>query len=334
MTQRAKEKSYLLDVVYVKTQTFSIDFDIKITIHCFSLNIFEVLDLVCINSVILITFSSAEIYSNHIPLFFIESAIMELTRREERLAKIAQLLKRTGKIHLKQAAVQLDVSEMTIRRDINAEPCDIALLGGYLVGNQTNSGVGHYFVSDQKNRFVTEKQAIGTLGAQLIEPEDTVFFDCGTTVPYLIDAIDDDLVFTAICYSLNTFLALQDKPKCRVILCGGEFKGDNYTFTSIGSRNELDDLRPNKAFLSAAGISLDFGVTCYNLDELPMKQRALTSSQQRILIADHSKFGQTRAAYIGALSQFDTLITDQAPKAEFIEYFQSNRINLITAEKS
>ena len=258
---------------------------------------------------------------------------MELTRREERLKKIAQQLKRAGKIHLKEAAAQLNVSEMTIRRDIHAEPCEIVLLGGYLVSQQNNSSVSHYFVSDQKNKLVAEKQHIGTLGARLIEPEDTVFFDCGSTVPYLIDAIDDTLSFTAICYSLNTFLALQDKPKCRVILCGGEFKGDNYIFTSIGPRNELDDLRPNKAFISAAGIDLKFGVTCFYLEELPMKQRALASSQQRILIADHSKFGQTRAAYIGALSQFDTLITDQTPDTVFTEYFQANRITLISPDK-
>lgn len=255
---------------------------------------------------------------------------MELTRREERLKKIAQQLKRAGKIHLKEAAAQLNVSEMTIRRDIHAEPCEIVLLGGYLVSQQSNSSVSHYFVSDQKNKLVAEKQHIGTLGARLIEPEDTVFFDCGSTVPYLIDAIDDTLSFTAICYSLNTFLALQDKPKCRVILCGGEFKGDNYIFSSIGPRNELDDLRPNKAFISAAGISLDFGVTCFYLEELPMKQRALASSQQRILIADHSKFGQTRAAYIGALDQFDLLITDRAPETVFSEYAQANGIELLT----
>ena len=100
-------------------------------------------------------------------------------------------------------------------------------------------------------------------------------------------------------------------------------------FSSIGPRNELDDLRPNKAFISAAGISLDFGVTCFYLEELPMKQRALASSQQRILIADHSKFGQTRAAYIGALDQFDLLITDRAPETVFSEYAQANDIGLV-----
>jgi DeoR family deoxyribose operon repressor len=49
------------------------------------------------------------------------------------------------------------------------------------------------------------------------------FFDCGTTTPWIIDAIDDALPFTGVCYSLNTFLALQEKPQCRAILCGGSF---------------------------------------------------------------------------------------------------------------
>ncbi|VFT75909.1 Deoxyribose operon repressor [Klebsiella aerogenes] len=47
------------------------------------------------------------------------------------------------------------------------------------------------------------------------------FFDCGTTTPWIIDAIDDALPFTGVCYSLNTFLALQEKPQCRAVLCGG-----------------------------------------------------------------------------------------------------------------
>ena len=255
---------------------------------------------------------------------------METLRREDRIAKIAQQLKRKNKLHLKDAAALFGVSEMTIRRDINAEPSDIALLGGYLVNNQGASAVSHYFVSDQKSKLVAEKQVIGTLGARLIEPEDTVFFDCGTTIPYLIDAIDDELVFTAICYSLNTFLALQDKPQCRVILCGGEFHNDNYIFNSIGRRNELDYFRPNKAFISAAGVSIERGATCYGVNELTMKHQAIESAQHAVLVADRSKFGLTRPAHIGALTLFHSVISDQAPPTEFENYFKDRGIGLIT----
>ena len=55
------------------------------------------------------------------------------TRRAERINKLIQALKRSDKIHLKDAANLLRVSEMTIRRDLSAEPTSVILLGGYVV---------------------------------------------------------------------------------------------------------------------------------------------------------------------------------------------------------
>lgn len=72
------------------------------------------------------------------------------TRREERINRLVQALKRADKIHLKEAAALLGVSEMTIRRDLSAEPAAVVLLGGYVVTDPRSNGVTNYFVSDQK----------------------------------------------------------------------------------------------------------------------------------------------------------------------------------------
>ncbi len=248
------------------------------------------------------------------------------TRREERINRLVQALKRADKIHLKEAAVLLGVSEMTIRRDLSAEPAAVVLLSGYVVTDPRSNGVTNYFVSDQKAKQVTEKRRIGLLAAPLINENDTVFFDCGTTTPAIIDAIADELIFTAVCHSLNTFLALQDKPNCKVVLCGGEFKPNNYIFSSVGGRNELDHICPNIAFISAAGLSLQHGATCFNFDELEMKHRAMAMAQQKILVADHSKFGKTKPACIGPLTQFDRVISDRQPDADFMAFFNDNAI--------
>lgn len=250
------------------------------------------------------------------------------TRREERISKLTQALKRADKIHLKDAATLLGVSEMTIRRDLSAEPASVVLLGGYVVIDPKNNSVTNYFVSDQKGKHIEEKQRVGLLGALLVEQNDTVFFDCGTTTPYIIDAISDELTFTAVCYSLNTFLSLQDKPHCKVILCGGEFKPNNYIFTRVGKHNELDHICPNKAFISAAGISLKHGATCFNFDEIDMKHRALEMAQQKILVADDSKFGMIKPACIGPLTLFDSVITNRRPDAEFQRYFSDQGISV------
>ena len=135
------------------------------------------------------------------------------TRREERIGQLLQALKRSDKLHLKEAATLLGVSEMTIRRDLNNNSAPVVLLGGYIVLEPRSAS--HYLLSDQKSRLVEEKRRAAQLAASLVQPHQTLFFDCGTTTPWIIEAIDNDIPFTAVCYSLNTFLALQEKPLCR-----------------------------------------------------------------------------------------------------------------------
>src|SRR5471032_3478331 len=219
---------------------------------------------------------------------------------------------------------------MTIRRDLNAEPAPVILLGGYIVMDPKNNPATHYFVSEQKMKQVAEKRRLAKNAASLILDNDTVFFDCGTTMPYVIESIPESRIFTAICYSLNTFLTLQEKPQCDVILCGGAFKSSNSIFTPIGRSNELDYIRPNKAFISAAGISIEHGVSCFNFDELLMKHQAMERTEQNILVVDSSKFEQVRPAAIAPLARFNTLVTDAMPAPAYVDFCHQSDINLLT----
>lgn len=255
------------------------------------------------------------------------------TRRDERVNKLAYALKRTDKIHLKEAAQLLGVSEMTIRRDLNEQPSAVVLLGGYIVSDP-KSNQGHYFVSDQQAHNVDKKRRLGMLAASLIEPGDTVFFDCGTTMPWIVDAIDNELAFTAICCAMNTFLALKEKPACQVILNGGEFHADNAVFTPLGQGSVMDSLCPGKAFISAAGIDAVQGATCYNLNELPMKHQAMLRASQKILVADSSKFGKVLSARIGELCEFETLISDEIPSKELASVLKEAGVAVLTSEKT
>ncbi|STV39460.1 Deoxyribose operon repressor [Klebsiella pneumoniae] len=71
------------------------------------------------------------------------------TRRDERISQLIQALKRSDKLHLKEAASLLGVSEMTIRRDLNGHSGPVVLLGGYIVLEPRSAT--HYLLSDQKN---------------------------------------------------------------------------------------------------------------------------------------------------------------------------------------
>lgn len=253
-----------------------------------------------------------------------------MTKRKSRLQKLVKLLENNENIHLKDAAKILEVSEMTIRRDINsmASYSPVHLLGGHILLASEQKGAVHYFISEQQQRNTAEKHHIGQLAATLIEENDTVFFDCGTTIPFIIEQIPSDLKFTAVCYSLNVFLSLQKKERCKLILCGGAFESTNAMFSSLNEHSPLDVICPTKSFISAAGISLK-GVTCFNFNETSWKSKAIKRSQDNILVADHSKFDVLRPAYFGELSEFDTLITDTIPN-EYREYCEQHQIEIIT----
>lgn len=249
------------------------------------------------------------------------------TRRDERISQLIQALKRSDKLHLKEAATLLGVSEMTIRRDLNGYNGPVVLLGGYIVLEPRSAT--HYLLSDQKTRLVDEKRRAAHHAAKLLEAHQMAFFDCGTTTPWIIDAIDNTLPFTGVCYSLNTFLSLQEKPLCRAILCGGEFHASNAIFKPLSLQDTLSHLCPDIAFYSAAGIDCEQGATCFNLEELPVKHWAMKNARYHVLVVDHSKFAKVRPARMGDLSQFDVIASDVCPDDDLLALAKEKQISLL-----
>lgn len=252
-----------------------------------------------------------------------------MSKREDRIQKLVELLISSETVHLKDAAQLLDVSEMTIRRDISlSQTSPINLLGGYLVLSSGDKDTSQYFISDQKDRNIDEKEHIGKIAASFIKENDTLFFDCGTSIPFIIKHIPSNLTFTAVCYSINVFLELKKHKNCQIILCGGLFSIDNAIFTPLGEQTPLDMICPNKAFISAAGIDFK-GVTCFNFNEVSWKIKAMQRSASTLLVADNSKFNQLRSAYIAPLAEFDILITDKIDE-NYQTYCHKNNITLYT----
>ncbi len=131
------------------------------------------------------------------------------TRRDERISQLIQALKRSDKLHLKEAAALLGVSEMTIRRDLNGHNGPVVLLGGYIVLEPRSAT--HYLLSDQKTRLVDENAVPLVTLPRCLKPIRWLF-RLWDNHARIIDAIDNALPFTGVCYSLNTFLALQENP--------------------------------------------------------------------------------------------------------------------------
>lgn len=236
-----------------------------------------------------------------------------------RVQKLESLLAQTDKIHLRNAAELLNVSEMTIRRDVSAENSNISLIGGYLLKNTQNPPQFNQLLSQRQTKNVLEKVHIGKIAAGLVQDGDTIFFDGGSTIPFIASQIPNSLRFTAICCSINTFLILREKPNCKIYLCGGSYSQDDLFLNPIQTPNLLDLICTSKAFISASGVDQNLGLTCFRLDEAQIKQKAMAKTAEKILIFDHSKFNQVQQAYFGELKDFDRIICDQPLPAEFVK---------------
>ncbi|MDB5980908.1 MAG: regulatory protein DeoR, partial [Pseudomonas sp.] len=223
----------------------------------------------------------------------------------------------------------LDVSEMTLRRDLSKYTDHLRLLGGYITRIHDGNDPGDYRVAEQDTRHVEEKRRIGKLAARFIQPGDTVFFDCGTTIPFVLDFIPDELEFTAVCNSLNVLLKLQQKPNCTILLCGGTFHRKNQVFENRAETGILDGVRLTWAFVSAAGVSQEFGVTCFNLNEVEVKQKVLRQARHCMLLADHSKFDAVRTAHFASLEDFQFVVSDKHIPRAYRDLITANGAQLV-----
>ncbi|MEG9545764.1 DNA-binding transcriptional repressor DeoR [Mannheimia sp. HC-2023] len=238
---------------------------------------------------------------------------------QSRIQKLEFLLKQMDKIHLRDAANILNVSEMTIRRDLNTDTGSVVLLGGYIVKNPHKNTDNSYQIFEQETKHIAEKMEVGRIAADLVKDGDVVFFDCGSTIPFVASQIDPSVKFTALCCSINTFMVLQDKPNCDVILCGGNYSRNNSFLIPVQLINELDAICTTKAFISAAGIDIHKGVTCFNFEEVKTKQKAIEKTKQSILVVDSSKINQVQKAYIDKIDRFDTIVCDQKLPTHFFK---------------
>lgn len=256
------------------------------------------------------------------------------TKQKERIRRLMALLKKTDRIHLKDAARMLEVSVMTIRRDLNQEDMDLplSLLGGYIV--MVNKPASSLPAAAPVKKSQQGELAIAELAAGLVSEHDVVFFDNGSEMPLVISMIPDEMTFTGICYSHQVFIALNQKPNATAILCGGTYRPKSDAFYDPNNPSPLDSLNPRKVFISASGIHTHFGVSWFNPDDLMTKQKAVRRGLRKVVLARHSLFDEVAPASIGPLSTFDILISDRRIPPEYESQCRDGSVKIITPDAS
>jgi DeoR/GlpR family transcriptional regulator of sugar metabolism len=243
----------------------------------------------------------------------------------ERQNRILRALKVDGAASVRQLAEDLDVSESTIRRDLNYLDQNGELVRAYggavlsprtTVGQDGQSAAERTFDLDQD---LPLKQRVATSAAALVHEGDVVILDIGTTTPLVAEHLRGRDI-TVITTNLAVFDVLRDDDAVRLILLGGVVRR-NYR-SLVGSITELalGEVSADLLFLSCTGVRPIGHVVDNMAVEAPIKRAMIAAAARTVLLATEKKFPGTGALRLCSLADIDTLVTTEGAPQGTLDY--------------
>lgn len=216
----------------------------------------------------------------------------------------------SGRVDVAAAAVELDVTPETIRRDLGALERQGLLRrvhGGAipadLLGFEPGLGARDAVATSEKDRIA--KAALDELTGAA-----TVLLDAGTTTARLAALLPTDRELTVVTNALPIASILATRPSVTVRMVGGRVRGTTMATVGEWARTELDALHLDVAVLGTNGFSTRRGLTTPDPEEAAVKAAMLHAAARVVVLADAGKHGADQLVRFGRLDEVDTLVTD------------------------
>ena len=232
-------------------------------------------------------------------------------KKRERLEEITRLVNQKGTIRVSDIVKLLNVTDMTVRRDL-VELEEQGVLTKIHGGARSNKAFQYREYSHAEKHIQNKeaKQAIASKAAQLIEDGDTIFLGPGTTVEFLAEALNNQrLTVITNCMPVFTLLMAKKTEDFQVFLLGGEYRQVTEAFVGEITNTSLEKLRFSKMFFSGNGVR-DGEVMTSTLAEAYTQNLALKHSLEKYLLLDSSKIGKDDFTSFCKLRDLTALITD------------------------
>ena len=232
------------------------------------------------------------------------------TRRD----RIEQRVRAQREVGYAELAAEFDVSEMTIRRDVEA----LEALG---VVRRVVGGAIALKGKDSEPSFETrvanaaeEKRHIADAVAELIGPKETLIIDSGSTALAVAKSLKRrELGLTVVTPSLLVALELIDAPATSVVLTGGELRPGELSTIGPAAEGTLRSYNCDTFVMGVAGVDAERGISDYHQGESQVKRAASRRADRVIVAADQSKLGRVTFVSIAPLSEIDVIVTDGSP---------------------
>jgi DeoR family transcriptional regulator of aga operon len=224
-------------------------------------------------------------------------------------------VRRDASVEVSELAERFGVSASTIRRDLNElHRADLLVraYGGAVTQPAREAPAAREApFAERETARREEKERIGAYAATLVRPGETLILDGGTTCECLARHLREIPNLTVVTFGMNILAALTGAERVTVIGVGGLLDHRTQMFGGVLALDALAayNLRFDKAFIAATGVSAESGVTNYGFEEIPLKRRAIDLSRETILLADASKVGAHAAGFIAPLERIHRLVT-------------------------
>ncbi len=233
---------------------------------------------------------------------------------------ITTLLQESGEVTIEDLAIRLNVSENTVRNDLNAMEADNLLqrVRGGAIAQESDTRINNHVFATRSRVQQDSKRQIGYWAAQLVNDGDAIVLDASSTVYHLATFLQDRRNLTVLTNGLDVALLLARNPSNKLILASNIVRSDG--LATIGAINP--DLRSNffaaKCFISCAGFSVERGLMDVDVDEVQIKSQMIELANQMIVLVDHSKLGKIATYSFAKLNQIDHLVTDDAVSPDYL----------------
>jgi DeoR/GlpR family transcriptional regulator of sugar metabolism len=252
-----------------------------------------------------------------------------LTR--DRQQAILELLDENGSIQVTDLVSRFAVSEMTVRRDLDALEHK-GLLRRVHGGAVSDHGRSYEppFLTRSLD-YIEQKKRIGVAAASLVKNGESLALDVGTTTLEVARNLVGKKNLTIITPCFQIAALLSENPAIRLILTGGILRPGEHSLVGHLAERAFQEFYVDKLFLGAAGIDFQAGLTEYNLEDTLVKKAMLGSAKEIILVADSSKFNRVAFTAIAPLSIVNRLVTDCGLDPETRTRLENENLEVILA---
>lgn len=262
-----------------------------------------------------------------------KSGIFDQTNKMEKLIprhdEILKELDEKGNVLVQDLCEKLNVSSVTIRKDLNFLESIGLLFRNHGGASKQIRYAYEKNVVEKESINVEAKQAIAKAALSLIQENDCIILASGTTMHYLARMLVNFGPLTVLTSSLRVAIELCNNPNINIIQLGGEVRKSSTSIVGSISEGILRQFSCNKLFLGVDGIDVEFGISTSNAAEAHLNQVMMECADQTIILADSSKLNKKGFGKISLLDQVDYLITDEGISTEEHTKLEEVGVNVI-----